>query len=260
MSNGFDVTGASWSAYSTAVIAPFGPLQNDGLRLKFYGSYGSWGYDTRTVYCPLSREEQKKLTGVSLEAQCNAIANRQLTPDEQKTVSQQIAPFGLQLEGDQLYFAQSHRVTRYDIAVMPGFQVSRQGLALKAYLGPAMEARTTVPLDPQKVLDGSSWGASGAIESWMALSRNFWLTADGTYFTATDGYTAMLRLGYQPLSWLTVGPELAAFGDRENDSTRAGGFLRFTIGKAEATLSGGASADYDGAMSPYGQVGVYTKF
>jgi hypothetical protein len=36
--------------------------------------------------------------------------------------------------------------------------------------------------------------------------------------------------------------------------------MRFTIGKVETTLSGGVSADYDGAMSPYGSAGVYMKF
>lgn len=260
ISNGFDVTGTSWSAYGTAVFAPFGPLTDDGLRLKLYGSYGTWSYDTRRVYCPLTRAEKKKLTGVSLDAECDALANRQLSADERKTVSQKIAPFGLQLDGDQMYHVARHDVTRYDIAVMPGFHVSWPDLALKAYLGPAMETRTNTAFDAEKVLDGSYWGAKTAIESWMAISSSFWLTVDGTYFTATDGYTASLRFGYQPLSWLTLGPEMAAFGDKDDESARAGGFLRFTLGRIETTFSGGMSSDYGGTTSAYGQAGVYTRF
>jgi hypothetical protein len=260
MSNGFDVTGTSWSAYSTAVFAPFGPLTEDGLRLKLYGSYGTWSYDTRRVYCPLTREEQKKLAGVSLKAECDALANRQLSANERKIISQTIAPFGLQLDGDQIYHAATHDVTRYDIAVMSGFQVSWRDLALKAYLGPAMETRAPTPPDLDKALDGTYWGAKTAIESWMAIGSSFWLTVDGTYFTGTDGYSTSLRLGYQPLSWLTLGPEMAAFGDKDDESTRAGGFLRFIIGKTEATLSGGISSDYGGMTSAYGQAGVYTRF
>ena len=32
------------------------------------------------------------------------------------------------------------------------------------------------------------------------------------------------------------------------------------LGKTQATVSGGVSADYDGTMNPYGQAGVYVRF
>ena len=94
----------------------------------------------------------------------------------------------------------------------------------------------------------------------MALGDSLWLTADSSYFTGTDAYSAVLRIGYEATSWLTLGPEAATFGDKDDESTRAGGFLRFTIGGMETTLSGGISADYDGTSSLYGQAGVYKKF
>jgi hypothetical protein len=259
-SNGIDATSAALSAYSSAVIAPFGPLHQDGLRLKLYGSYGSWSYSSKRVFCALSPEEMKKLAGVNLRDQCNALANRVLTPQERKTISDSVAPFGLQVEGDSLYFNEGHRVIRYDAAVMPGWQASGQDFALKAYLGPAMETRQNTFFDADKTLNGMYWGAKTAIEGWVELGDSLWLTADSSYFTGTQAYSAALRIGYRATSWLTVGPEAAAFGDEDDDSTRAGGFLSFTLGGVETTLSGGISADYDGTRSPYGQAGVYKRF
>jgi hypothetical protein len=46
----------------------------------------------------------------------------------------------------------------------------------------------------------------------------------------------------------------------EDDSTRAGGFLRLNIGQMEATISGGMSADYIGTTDAYGSAGVYMRF
>lgn len=259
-STGVDATQTSWSSYSTAVIAPFGPLDADGLRLKLYGSVGGWSYDTRQVYCPLSRKEQQALTGVSLAAECNALADPARTPGERQAIAQRAAAFGLELEGDQLYLAGRHQVMRTDLAVMPGWQVTGNGVALKGYLGAGVEARTILPHDADKALSGTYWGAKTALESWAALGPAAWLTADVTYFTGTDAYTATMRLGWEPISWLTLGPEAATFGDAEDESTRAGGFLRFNVGKAEATLSGGMALEHDGSTGPYGQASVYMKF
>ncbi len=258
--NGFDVTGSSWSVYSTAILSPFGPADADGVRLKLYGSYGTWSYDTKRVYCALSPEEKKRAAGIDLSAACDDLTNGQLSSEDRDHIARTAAPFGLQLDGDQLYLLQQHQVGRYELAALPGYQASFGRATLKAYLGPALETRTIMPPDAEKALPGTSWGAKSVVESWMTLSPSAWLSADGSYFTGTEAYSAAMRLGYRPLSWLTLGPEMAAFGDREDDSARTGGFLRFNIGKTETTLSGGVSADYDGDMSPYGSVGMYVKF
>jgi hypothetical protein len=259
-SSGVDVTDTAWGAYSAAVIAPFGPLHRDGFRVKLHGGASAWSYNTKRVYCAMSAEEKKQATGANFSKLCNDIANRPLTAEERNETAATIAPFGLTLEGDQIYQQRAHKVMRYDIAVMPGFQVSWSALTLKAYLGPAMETRIIGPADPEKALDGASWGAKTVLEGWLALGDALWLTADASYFTGTRGYSLSLRPGYQPLDWLALGPEAAVFGDEENDSARAGGFLRFTIGKMEATLSGGVSGNYDGGAGIYGSAGVYTKF
>jgi hypothetical protein len=259
-SNGVDGTGAAWSVYSGAVIAPFGPLHQDGLRLKLSGGMSAWSHENSRVYCALSAEEKKKATGTNFSKLCNEIANRQLTPEQQADITASIAPSGLHLEGDQIYQRLSHKTLRYDAAVMGGYQLNWPDVTLKAYLGPAMETRNTLPADPEKLLAGAYWGVKTALESWMALGEGFWLSADTSYFTGTQAYSASLRTGYQPLSWLAMGPEAAAFGDEEHDSARAGGFLRMLFGQTEATVSGGISADYDGGTGLYGSAGIYTKF
>jgi len=259
-SNGFDMTGKSWSAYSAAVISPAGPLHHDGLRLKLLGSFGAYAYDTKRVYCALSAEEKKKATGTNFSRLCNDLANRPLTPEERDEVVETIAPFGLQLEGDQIFHVQPHQIMHYDLAIMPGYQVSWRAVTLKAYLGPAMETRSITPADSEKLLAGTYWGAKTGLETWIGLGSAFWLAADTSYFTGTEAYSASLRFGYKPLSWLTLGPEIAAFGDAEDESARAGGFLRFQLGKVETTVSGGVSADYQGGTSPYGSAGFYLKF
>ena len=188
------------------------------------------------------------------------LADRALTPDEQAAINRSIKPSGLQIDGEQFYLTKAHQAQRFEVAVMPGFQAGWRALVVKGYLGPAMDSRTVLPGDVDKALSGVVWGAKGAVETWMRLSDAFWISADGGYFTGSERYSAMLRVGYQPFDWLTVGPELAAFGDVDDDSARAGGFVRLTIGKVETTLSGGFSAEYDGTTAAYGSAGIYTKF
>jgi hypothetical protein len=262
MSSGFDASGKSWSAYSTAVLSPFGPLHQDGLRLRLTGSYSAWSYDTRRglPYCMMSKQERQQATGTNFAELCDDIADRRLTAEEQAEINASIKPSGLQIEGEQFYLSRTHQVRRYDVAVMPGFQAGWRAVVVKGYLGPAMESRTILPGDPDKAISGVSWGAKGAIETWMRLGDAFWISADGGYFTGTESYSGMMRLGYQPLGWLTLGPELAAFGDVEDDSARAGGFVRLTIGKMETTISGGFATEYDGSTAAYGSAGIYTKF
>ena len=74
LSSGFDKTANRWGAYSTAVVAPDGPLHVDGWRVKLSGGYGSYHYKTRSVYCALSAEEKRRQPGTNFGAICNDIA------------------------------------------------------------------------------------------------------------------------------------------------------------------------------------------
>lgn len=44
ISAGADVTGNVWLIYTGSTLAPFGDIHEDGLRLRFSGGYGQYGY------------------------------------------------------------------------------------------------------------------------------------------------------------------------------------------------------------------------
>lgn len=259
-SNGIDTTGNAWSAYATAVFALTGPLHRDGWRLKLSGNYGSYAYETRRTYCPLSAEEKKQLTGVNFSDLCNDIANDPPQGEERDEIAGRLAPFGLELDGDQIRAVIPHQAMRYSLGAAPGYQTTLGALILKTYLGVAYEQHNVVPLDGTRALQGAYWGAQGWIEAWLRLGENAWVSADTSYFTGTSSYSAAVKLGYMPLSWLTLGPELATYGDEDDISGRAGAFLRFEAGGVETTLAGGVSGAYRDDPGAYGSANFYLKF
>ena len=151
-------------------------------------------------------------------------------------------------------------MTRYYAAVAPGFQTTVGVLILKAYFGMAYEMQTVVPPDPSKYIIGDNWGAQGWLEAWLPLGEDGWMSADGSYFTGTSSYSAALKLGYKPASWLAVGPELATHGDEDDVSGRAGAFFRFHKSGVETTLSGGISGTYKDDPAAYGTANVFVRF
>jgi len=81
------------------------------------------------------------------------------------------------------------------------------------------------PADPGKALLGAFWGRKAGSKPgcrWASI-----LAVGGQLlFHRSSRYSADMKFGYAPASWLAFGPELAAFGDEEDASGRAGGFVR----------------------------------
>ena len=260
LSNGFDKTANGWSGYSTAVVALDGPLQTDGWRLKLSGGYGSYHYKTRSAYCQLSAEEKKRQTGTDLGSICNDIANAPPQGQERSDLAAYLAPFGLELEGDQIYAARAHLGSYYEAGIAPGYQLTMGALILKGYLGLGYEAHDTTPPDASKRLTGGYWGAQAGVEAWLPLGEDGWMSAYGSYFTGTSSHSASVKLGYKALSWLSIGPEIATFGDDDDNSGRAGAFLRVDALGVETTLAAGLSGTYRDDPSAYGSASIYMKF
>ncbi|NJM34994.1 MAG: cellulose biosynthesis protein BcsS [Rhodomicrobium sp.] len=237
-SNGFDVTGNAWSAYSSAVIALTGPSHRDGWRLKLSGYYSSYGYDTRdNTVCRKIHDVGHTDPNETLSRICNEIAGK--TPEAIPQATHDfLASNGLAIEGDQIVAITAHRGEKYFGGAAPGYQATLGALILKTYLGLGYEQQDVTPSDASKSLQGSYWGAQGWIEAWLPLGPDGWISADGSYFTGTSSYSAAMKLGYRPVDWLTLGPELAAYGDRDDASGRAGGFLRFDVKGVETTIAG----------------------
>ncbi|WP_088347807.1 MULTISPECIES: cellulose biosynthesis protein BcsS [Rhodomicrobium] len=259
-SNGFDVTGNGWSAYGSAVIALTGPADQDGWRIRLSGNYGAYGYDTRQTYCQLSAEEKKQLNGTNFSSLCNDISNDPPQGAARERIAGILAPHGMELIGDQIIAATPHRVTHYNVGVAPGYQATLGALILKVYLGAAFEQQDVLPDDASKSLQGGFWGAQSGLEAWLPLGDDLWLSADGSYFTGTSAYGAAVKLGFRPLSWLSLGPQLAAFGDADDVSGRAGAFLRFDAMGLETTLAAGLSGGYRDETSTFGSVNIYRRF
>ncbi len=259
-SSGFDATGNGWSSYASAVFGLSGPLHRDGWRLKIAGLYGSSTYETRHTYCPLSAEEKKQLTGTNFSDICNDIANDPPQGDERAELSNYLAPYYLELDGDQIIAAIPHMATRYLAGVAPGYQTSLGRLILKAYLGLAFEQYDVLPEDRTRSLNGGYWGAQSWLEAWLPIDDDSWLSADASYFTGTSSYSAAAKLGYKPLSWLALGPELAAYGDTDDMSGRAGVFLRVDGAGVETTIAGGISGAYKDDPGAYGTANMYMRF
>lgn len=259
-SSGMDQTENAQTTYGTADVALFTKHSEEGWRLKLFGSHTQFQYSSTQVYCAASAEEKKSSTGTNFSDLCNDIANASLDAETRKDIAENIAPFGLELTGDQIYFRKAHRGIRYEFAVLPGYQFILGQFVIKGYAGVAYQHQSVLPEDPANAINGDYWGAKGAVELWARLNESAWLSVDGSYFEPTSSYSGSLRVGYDVLSWLTVGPQFAAFGDLDGNSGRAGGFLSLDLMGSETTLSAGMSSNYKDDSSLYGSANVFVKF
>ena len=141
-----------------------------------------------------------------------------------------------------------------------GWQVSTGPMVLRLFAGLAYEDQSTNLPDPSNAALGEHLGAKVAIETWFDLSSRLWLSADASYATTIDSYSGAAKLGLKPLSWISLGPEAAAFGNAEFDAHRLGGFARWHCGGCDVTVSGGVSGDYNDETGAYGALSFYTRF
>ncbi len=260
-SNGFDATGTGWSTYSTAVFALSGPLDHDGWRLKASGFYSSYRYDTRdNTVCRKIHDVGRTDPNPTLDKICDSIANNPPQGSDRDLIVSELAPYGLGLSGDQIIAITPHQATQYHLGIAPGYQTTFGALIVKAYLGLAFEHQDVAPPDDTKTLLGGYWGAQSWLEAWLPLSETIWVSTDASYFTGTASYSAAMKLGYKPLSWLTVGPELATYGDEDDVSGRAGAFLQFDAVGVQTTIAGGVSGNYRDNPGAYGSANFYLKF
>jgi hypothetical protein len=259
--NGFDAAGSAWSAYGSAVISFMQPLSRDGWRLKLSGVYSRYSYERRdSTICKKIHDAGQTDPNPILDKICDSIASNPPQGGERDQIAATLQPYGLAIDGDQVVAIIPHQVTRTQLTVAPGYQASVGALVLKAYLGLGFEKQEVTPGDPDKALIGSFWGAQSWVEAWLPLGESFWLSADGSYFTATSRYSVDVKFGYAPAEWLAFGPELAAFGDEEDASGRAGAFVRINAAGMETTISGGISGAYKADPSAYGSASLYMKF
>jgi hypothetical protein len=259
--NGLDVTSSGWSGYGTLVLGLARPLAQDGWRLKLFGAQSRYGYDTRDrTICQKIHDVGQTDPNPVLDEICDSIVNNPPEGDERERITAALDPYGLALDGDRIVAIVPHQVTRTQLAAAPGYRASFGRLIVKTYLGLGYEHEKVTPPDAGKAVSGSVWGAQAWVEAWLPLGECFWLSADGAYFTGASRYSADMKFGFAALDWLAFGPELAAFGEEDDASGRAGAFLRLDAAGMETTIAGGISGAYRDDPSAYGSASVHMKF
>lgn len=145
--------------------------------------------------------------------------------------------------------------------LLAGYQWSRAEWTIKTYFGAATEDHDLQPRDPANSVSGSQTGAIAQVELWRNLGMSAFFSIDGSYSTAFDSYFAQGRIGKKVSKNLSIGLEGAALGNKEYESGRGGGFMRFQMGGVDLTLSGGIAGDYYGGdIGGYGALGLYGRF
>lgn len=266
ISTGGNGAGSAISAFGSVVVAPFARLSEDGWRLKVSGGYANATQkDGRVLRCGTF----PSLTGPDADAfrqYCNqALAAG--VPDA------------------EIHQTHVRTITRYDAAIMPGYQISFGQVIVRAYAGvgykgaeiPSFSALTQAA----KVSAGAGrTGANGAgleelfdlrggLESWVALSDRLWLSVDASYSPGSAAADAArdlggtVRLGYAALPRVTAGPELTAFRTVDggtHDTICTGGFVRFQMYGTETTLSGGVAQGDGFENRAYGAINTLVRF
>lgn len=142
---------------------------------------------------------------------------------------------------------------------MIGYKVGFGRAWAAAYVGVEYQRHELTPDDPTNVVRGSEVGFKVAADiASLRTEGPFYFSLSGNYSTAFDSYWSRARAGGN-LHRITIGPEVAAFGNAGFDATRVGGFITFDFPVTphlplEVTLSTGHQfvKDSNGGVSGSG--------
>jgi hypothetical protein len=124
-----------------------------------------------------------------------------------------------------------------------GYQKQLGPVTVKAFAGLTTAQYHVAPDDPETTIRGPGVGGKAALETWWNIADRAWSSVDVSWATLHDSYAARARLGWRFLPALSAGLEVAGAGNREVDTVRAGGFLRYEWTTGELSASGGLSND-----------------
>ncbi|MEX2128377.1 MAG: cellulose biosynthesis protein BcsS [Xanthobacteraceae bacterium] len=143
--------------------------------------------------------------------------------------------------------------------VMVGYQRFINGVRYSGYIGAQVQSHDN-NLDPVG-LDGTKWGVTAQGEVFAPFGNQGYGLLLGQISSVHSSYFVMGKLGWYVAPNLSVGPEVAALGNKRFDAARAGLFASLNFSPAaQIVLSGGynwddgnAFRDNDGA---YGTIHV----
>lgn len=254
---GADASQNVWLAYTGVTFAPFGPLDRDGLRLRFAGGQGEYSYKGKRP------QLNPAYTGYDDEPMI-------LTPHK--------------IFKAQVQFAEA----------LVGYQWRLGELTTKAFIGIASMKHTIRPGDRFVITDpysgttrtfsfnrasGHDIGLKAALELWLNLGPDAYASLDLAWSDAHLMRSAHTRLGHNVLPELLPGLSAgieASFNVNRNgearlkndtlvndvplDYARFGGFARYVWDTGELSASAGLLGDFTDDQSAYGTVNLITKF
>jgi hypothetical protein len=258
-SNGMNGTEQGWTAYGSVNIGLSAPLNEDGWRLKVFGHYSQYRYESREESICEKNDSSGGEYHPLIRAACKELQNP-LSDGLSPETENQLNSAGLIAVDGNLSRLSQYQADRLHLGIAPGYAMTLGALTLKTYLGLAYQSESVTPEDSTRSTIGDIWGAEAIVESWLQLQDENWFSLNGSYFTGTGAYTAEFKYGHRPFEWLSAGPEFALYGDADDASARAGAFVRFYQDAIETTVSGGFDGTYRSDPAVYGSANVYMRF
>lgn len=141
-----------------------------------------------------------------------------------------------------------------------GYQQTMGALTVKLFGGLSIENHAITPVDIENSVQGLSWGAKGALETWLNIGDKAFAQLDLAYATANSNYGSRLRLGYKIWPQLAAGIEAGLGGSADYGSARLGAFMRYEAAIGEVSVSVGAAGDRSDDAGGYGTVNLLYRF
>jgi hypothetical protein len=166
--------------------------------------------------------------------------------------------------------AVTHRGTVSFAELLLGYHAQLGPVTWKVFGGGVVADNVLVPDDPGTDIKGVATGGKAVVETWWTINDRAWAALDLSWSSLHGAYATRGRLGWRLVPALSTGVELAAVGNRESVSTRAGAFLRYEWASGEISATGGVAKDglLDGLASaralqsgtPFATVTWLTRF
>ena len=107
-------------------------------------------------------------------------------------------------------------------------------------------------------------GVKLALDTWLRLGTAAWLNVDGSWTAVHETANVRARIGLRVWRDLSLGLEAATLSDVNQETRRAGLFLRYAWERGEISVDGGLSGQAaDGMLKnpqPYAGATLLTRF
>lgn len=144
--------------------------------------------------------------------------------------------------------------------LLGGYQTHWDRLTLRAFAGLASEQDFIDPRDVERSDNAFTYGGKLALEAWLAVSDDLWVSGDASWTSARDTYKLGMRTGLRVVDNLGIGLEARFDRDETFEAGRAGAFATLQYGDAGLTVAAGMTGDRDMQTSTYGSINLFYRY